>query len=220
MLVSAKGEKSMSRIDRVLAGILLAGAVGGVAAFARQSGSDSSALAVSLTAPPLQHIGAPGTVLFAHTPPPIRVAVDVRRRNRPRHAPTTVTPPMPVAAVPLRTQAPKPAATPTPKPAPAPVSPPEPQRVLAAVLTPVQPITEAPAIEAPATEAKARGRALGHTKQHGHSAPTVADAPAVPAATDTAVVQQSLEPTPIDPGGPAQGHGLGHTKTRATPDGD
>jgi translation initiation factor IF-2 len=215
----------MSGIDRVLAAILLVGAVGGTAAFARQIGSDSSAEAVSLTAPPLQHFAAPGSVLFAHTPAPIRVAVDVRRRSR--HAPTAIRP-LFVAAVPPRTPAPKRApkrvatraATAAPEPAPAPVSPPEPPRVLAAVLTPAQPATEAPATEAPTTDAKTHGRALGHVKQHGHNAPTVADAPAAPAATDTAVAQQPLEPTPIDPGGPAQGNGSGHTKARATPDGD
>ena len=135
----------MSGIDRVLAGILLVGAVGGTAAFARHSGSDPSAPAVSLTAPPLQHVDAPGTVLFAHTPAPLRVAVDVRRHSRPRLA----------ATAPPRT-----AAAPAPKPAPNPISPPEPRRVLAAVVTAVQ----------PATETKADGRALGHAKQQGGAA--------------------------------------------------
>jgi hypothetical protein len=76
------------------------------------------------------------------------------------------------------------------------MSPPEPPRVLAAVLTPVQPATEAPA-----TEDQTHGRALGHLKQQ---------AAAAPAATDTAVVQ------PLE----AQGQAWGHTKPRATPDGD
>jgi hypothetical protein len=83
------------------------------------------------------------------------------------------------------------------------------------VLTPVQPATEAPAIEAPSIEApsieaKTHGRALGHVKQRG---------PAAPAPTDTTVVQ-ALEPSPVDPAGPAQGHGSGHPNGRATPDGD
>jgi hypothetical protein len=182
----------MSGIDRVLAGILLVGAVGGTAAFARQSGSDASTPAVSLTAPPLQHIDAPGSVLFAHTPAPIRVVVDVRRRSsRPRLV--AATPPPPPAVPPAVSSV-----APATKQAAAVLPPPKPTRVLAAVaLAPVQ-----PASAAPATEAKAHGRALGHVKQHGQSATPVADTPVV------------------DPAGAAQGNGSGHTNGRATPDGD
>ena len=63
----------MRGIDRVLAVILLLGAVGGAAAFARHSGSDSAARTVDLAAPPLQHVRAPGTILIAPTPAPRRV---------------------------------------------------------------------------------------------------------------------------------------------------
>jgi hypothetical protein len=205
----------MRGIDRVLAAIVLVGAVGGAAAFARQSGSDSSAHAVSLPAPPLQHIAAPGSVLFAHTPAPTRVAVDVRRRSRRPQAPVppATTQPRLVAAVPPRAPAPTPAVT--PKPAPAPVSPPEPSRTLAAVPLAAVPIAPGQ----PAGEVKAHGRALGHAKQHGHSSPPVVDAPAAPAATDTAAVQPP-DPSAADPAGPGQGHGWGHSKGRATPDGD
>jgi hypothetical protein len=207
----------MRGIDRVLAGIVLVVAVGGAAAFARHSGSDLSAHAVSLTAPPLQHIGAPGSVLFAHTPAPTRVAVDVRRRSRRPQVPVpaATTQPRLVTAVPPRAPAPTPTPAATPKPAPAPVSPPEPSRTLAAVPLAAVPIAPAQ----PAGEVKGHGRALGHAKQHGHSSPPVVDAPAAPAPADAAVVQPP-EPSAVDPAGPGQGHGWGHTKGRATPDGD
>ncbi len=194
----------MRGIDRVLAGILLVGAVGGAAGFARQSGSDSSGLAVSLTAPPPQHIGAPGSVLFAHTPAPTRVSVDLHRRSRSRSRSR----PRIVAAAPTRAETPKRAATrvtasaPMPKPTPAAVAPPERPRVLAAVpLTPVQ-----LSAEATTTEPNAHGHAFGHVKQHGRSEPPAADVSAAPAAPE--------------PAGQPQGHGGGPTKGRAMPDGD
>ena len=89
----------MSGIGRVLAGVLLVGAVGGAAAFARESGSDlSAAPAIGLAAPPPQHIGAPGTVLYARTPPPVAVAIHSRRSlppPKPRPALTTTPAPPP-----------------------------------------------------------------------------------------------------------------------------
>src|ERR1700674_1108838 len=73
VMLSAVGGESMRGIDRVLAVILLAGAVGGAAAFARHSGSDSAARVVHLAVPPLQHVEAPETVLIAPPPAPTRV---------------------------------------------------------------------------------------------------------------------------------------------------
>jgi hypothetical protein len=211
----------MRGIDRVLAVIVLVGAVGGAAAFARYSGGDSSAHAVSLAAPPLQHIGAPGIVLFAHTPGPTRVAVDVRRQRpqAPTRAPaggiTIPKAPLPrhVAAGPSQTPAPTPATTPIPTPisVPAPVLPPEPPRALAAVpIAPAQP------------DAEHQGRALGHVKHHGHDTPPYVDAPAVPvpAPAQAPADSASLDPSSPDPSGSGHGHGWSHTNGRATPDDD
>src|SRR4051812_15766987 len=65
VMLSAVGGASMRGIDRVLAVLLLLGAVGGAAAFARQSGSESASPGVDLAAPPLQHVAAPGTFFIA-----------------------------------------------------------------------------------------------------------------------------------------------------------
>ena len=193
----------MRGIDRLLAGILLAGAVGGVAVFARSSGNGSSAHAVDLPAPPLQHIGAPGTVLFAHTPAPTRVAVGVSGRIQVQQtAPTAparrITIPQatlrPVAAVQPQVQAPAPpASTPAPTPVPAvaaPVQAPQPTRAVAAVQI-------APAQLAPVPsdrKGKGHGRALGHDKQHGHDAPQAVEATVAPAP----VPASAPPPTPSD----------------------
>jgi outer membrane biosynthesis protein TonB len=186
----------MRGIGRVLAGVLLVGAVGGAAAFARQSGNDLSAQAVELAAPPLQHIGAPGTVLFARTPPPTRVTIDIRRPSsqqalRPSRAV------QPVPAVPQPTPVPAPSARPAPAQAPAPAPAPLPARALAAVQV---------AAAQPATAAKGHGRALGHVKQHLHGPPAAVDAPAAPA--------------PVDPGANGGQPAWGHTKSRGTPSAD
>jgi hypothetical protein len=139
----------MSGIGRVLAGVLLAGAVGGAAAFARESGSDpTSAPAIGLTAPPPQHITAPGTVLYAEVPSTTLVAVVVHARR------SRLAPPKPKRVFRPVIAAPPPVATPAPEPAVPPAPPPAPPRALAAVTPPV-------------TAAKAHGRALGHPKQHG-----------------------------------------------------
>jgi hypothetical protein len=136
----------MSGIGRVLAGVLLAGAVGGAAAFAREAGSDLSAPAVGLTAPPPQHIGSPGTVLYALTPPPAVVAVAVRVRTS-----------LPARAIRPIIAAPSPVATPVPErtviPAPAPLPP----RALAAV----------PGAPAQPGHGQGQGHAWGHSKDRG-----------------------------------------------------
>ena len=181
----------MRSIDRFLAGILLAGAVGGAAVFARHSGSDSSAHAVDLAAPPPQHIGAPGTVALP-PPAPTRVAVRVRGRSQARQAAgkpaqavtaasasrSTIpqaTPPQPVAAVQPR----------TPTAIPAPVLAPQPERALAAVqIAPAQPASKG--------KGHGHGRALGHAMQHGHDSPPAVEVPAAPA-------------SPLAPGDPAAG---------------
>src|SRR5579864_1436810 len=67
VMLSALGGGSMRGIERVLAALLLIGAVGGAAVFASHSGS-SPADAVRLAAPPEQHLSGPGAVLIAPTP--------------------------------------------------------------------------------------------------------------------------------------------------------
>ena len=134
----------MRGIDRVIAVILLVGAVGGAAAFARQSGSDPTARGVHLAAPPLQHVGAPGTVLIAPTPAPARVK---RATVPPARRVTTpqATLRRPIQAVQPQQRVLPPVPTPAPAPvetAPAaPLPTPEPPRVLAVV----PPVPQAPA---------------------------------------------------------------------------
>jgi len=186
----------MSGIDRVLAGIVLVCAVGGAASFARQSGSDSPAQAVILSTPPLQHIAAPGSVLFAHTPRPTRVVLEVRPRSQRPQAPTRA------PAGPIRAPKTQPAPTPAPKP---PLIPQEPSRALAAVpLAPAE----------PAASVEAHGRALGHAKPHGHGSRPEVDDPLEPAPATADAALDSSQPSPAD----STGHG--HAKGRATPDGD
>ena len=224
----------MRNIDRFLAVILLVGAVGGVAVFANQSGSDSSAQAIDLAAPPLQHIGAPGTVLFAHTPAPTRVTIRLQDRShlqqaaqqaagQPARALTGASAgriaipeaprPRPVAAAPPRI------VTPTPTPTPEPVQAPPPLRALAAVQT-------SPA--EPASKGKGHGRARGHAKRHGHDSPQALGSSVADAADVQATPVDPSQPSSDDvaengdPNGPGNGHGHagGHTRGRATPDGD
>jgi hypothetical protein len=187
----------MSGIDRVLAGIVLVCAVGGAASFARHSGSDSPAQAVGLSTPPLQHIAAPGSVLYTQTPAPTRVVLEVRHRSQRPQAP------MRAAAGPIRAPKAQPAPTPAPKP---PLIPQEASRALAAV--PLAPAAQ------PAASVKAHGRALGHTKQHGHGSRPEADDPLEPAPATAEAALDSSQPSPAD----STGHG--HAKGRATPDGD
>lgn len=58
----------MRGIERVLAAVLLVGAVGGAAVFASHSGSSPGADVVRLAAPPEQHLSGPAAVLIAPTP--------------------------------------------------------------------------------------------------------------------------------------------------------
>lgn len=130
----------MRGIDRLLAAVLLAVAVGGAAVFARQSGSGSTAQPFQLAAPPLQHVTAPGAVFIAPTPAPAHVAVTVRapveraasppaeaapvsRVTVPEPTPE-LTPRPPVAVVPAQ---PQPKTQPQPKIQPQPQPPAQPQ---------------------------------------------------------------------------------------------
>jgi hypothetical protein len=227
-MLSAVGGENMRGIDRVLAVVLLLGAVGGAAAFARHSGSDSTARTVDLAAPPLQHVTAPGTVVIAPTPAPTRVkpakvapalrvtlpqatlqrpvqAVQAQKRVQPaepKPAPVPVeTAPPPIQA-PAAPPVPTPPAPPVQAPAPPPVQTPEPPRALAlAQPTPVQPDP---------MPGKDHGHGWGHLK-HDDAAPTpetpgqpAADLPAGAPTSDSSGDQAG------NGNGDEQGHGSGH----------
>src|SRR5919198_2252398 len=136
----------MSAIDRFLAAILLAGAVGGSAAVARHLGGVPESAVVHLAPPPAQHLTAPGAVqapllvvpparptrkapirLVRLTPPsPIAAPAPPVIVPEPLPAPAPATPPAPPPAPsepPAAPKPPTPTPTPTPAPAPAPTPP-------------------------------------------------------------------------------------------------
>jgi hypothetical protein len=214
----------MRGIDRVLAVLLLLGAVGGAAAFARQSGSESTSPSVALAAPPLQHPEAPGTFFIAprlvspaNGAPARRVTIPQATPWTPVRAVQPQSPPQPpVAQPPAAPPAPAPVeAPPAPiqTPAPAAAQTPEPPRVLAAVA--------APAAEG---KSKGHGHAWGHLK-HDDSAP----APEVPVApTDVPVVPPSQDDPTVavhgngndngNENGNDHGHGSGNDQSGGTED--
>src|SRR4051794_13728106 len=61
-MLSARGGANMRGMHRLLAAILLAGAIGGVAVFARHLGRVPEPVTARLSAPPPQHLTAPGAV--------------------------------------------------------------------------------------------------------------------------------------------------------------
>lgn len=215
----------MRGMHRLLAAILLAGAVGGLVVFARHLGRVPEPVAVRLSAPPPQHLTAPGAVhapllVTARPTATLRAAAIVRPL---RHAPAVpltlsaakpltvprVTTPTRHAGVPAAK--PKPPATRTPVPAPAPAPPQEPVRVLAVVpLTPVAtPTTVSPSTPISSTAAKpgnGKAHAYGHTKppKPGKSssvpAPPPAAIPATPAPAPVVQPAPVVELTPVDPG--------------------
>ena len=184
----------MRGIDRVLAVILLLGAVGGAAAFARQSGSESASRSVDLAAPPLQHVEAPGTFFIAprlispaKVAPAHRVTIPQATPRLPARAVQPQSRPQPPVAQPPAAP-PAPAAVQAPPApvqtsAPAPVQTPEPPRVLAAVATPAADSHDGK------NKGEGHGHAWGHLK-HDDSAPppeaSVAptDVPVVPPSSD------------------------------------
>src|SRR5258705_5634094 len=61
-MLSAPGGANMRGMHRLLAAILLAGAIGGVTVFARHLGRVPEPIAARLSAPPPQHLTAPPAV--------------------------------------------------------------------------------------------------------------------------------------------------------------
>src|SRR5947207_11919262 len=85
-MLSARGPESMRGIERFLAAILLAGAVGGAAVLARYAGTEPAPPAFHVAASPRQHLTIPQTVVEIPLPPPGRAAVlePVAVTERPR----------------------------------------------------------------------------------------------------------------------------------------
>jgi hypothetical protein len=213
-MLSAVGGEIMRGIDRVIAVLLLLGAVGGAAAFARQSGIESTSRGVDLAAPPFQHVEAPGTFFIAPkltspakvrpahrvTPPhvtlqrPVQAVQAARKRVQP---PAPIEAPAPVETAPPPVQAPQ-----------APVPTPEPPRALAVV----QPV---PAVqpEPMKVKGKGHGHAWGHVK---HDEPSPAPETPVAQTVDVPVVLPPANDSSGDEqghdDGNDHGHGQGHDK--------
>ncbi len=214
----------MRGIDRVLAVLLLLGAVGGAAAFARQSGNESVSPGVAaLAAPPLQHVDAPGTFFVAPrlispakvaparrvtipqaTPrPPARAVEPQSRPQPPVPQPPVPQPPVPQPPVPQPPAAPHapvavqapPAPVQAPEPAPAPAPVPDQTPEAPRILAAVVP----PVVESHDGKSKGHGHDWGHPEQD-DSAPAP-EAPVAP--TDVPVVP----PSQADPSGDEHGNG-------------
>lgn len=209
----------MRGMHRLLAAILLAGALGGLVVFARHLGRVPEPVAVRLSAPPPQHLTAPGAVhapLLVATPaaaafggPPVAVRPLLQARTAPltlsAAKPLTVprvTTPTRHAGAPVAK--PKPPATRIPVPAP----PQEQVRVLAAVpLTPVDTATTVatPSTPISSTAAKpgnGKGHAYGHVKPQTGKSSSVPAPPPPPASVPAAPEPPApvVELTPVDPG--------------------
>jgi outer membrane biosynthesis protein TonB len=219
----------MRGIDRLLAAILLLGAVAGAAAFARQSGNYSTAQGVDLAAPPLQHVAAPGTFFIAPTPGEPRKVAPARRVTIPQATPprsaSVVQPPSPPeppvvepAPAPVPS-APPPVQVPAPPPVPPPAPPPEPPRILAVAQPAAEPL-----------DGKRKGKGHGHAwgrLKHEEAAPAP-DAPAAPA-PPAAPTEVAVAPPPADDSsvgeqentsGDDNGHGSEHDKGGSKHSGD
>lgn len=228
----------MRGIDRLLAVLLLLGAVGGAAAFARQSGSESASSGVELAAPPLQHVDAPGTFFLApklvrpvKVAPPRRVTIPqaaprppapaVQPPSRPEAPAAQPTPAVAQAApAPVQAAAPAPVEAPAPAPVPTPVLPPEPPRALAAVAS-------VPPAGSPGRKDKSKDKGHGHAGGHvKHDSPTPPEASVPPAVVAVVpAAPDDLSGGEQANGGDAQGsdegngngndhgHGYGHDKS-------
>jgi hypothetical protein len=221
----------MRGIDRFLAAILLAGALGSTAMFARHLGSVPELQVVHLAAPP-QHVTASGTVRapvlvpFEGTPARARakaqpVLAAVRPAAVPQEAATAPQPgaPRPRPQAPLAAPEPVKSSSPTPSPPATPPvqpvqqpTPPEAPRVLAAV--------------PPAARSKGHGRltapgqlkklAASEAKSSASTAPVDVPAPVaalVPAApADLPEGDDDEGPGNGNAGWHGEGHGRGHGK--------
>jgi hypothetical protein len=164
----------MRGIERVLAAVLLMGAVGGAAAFARYAGTEPAPPAFEISASPRQHLTLPQTVVQIPLPAPRHVVVTRPAPSRPHLAFGPAEPSVP-AEPPQRTPAPAaappveappveapPVAAPPAQPTPAqPVAAPPEPRTLAAEPAPD------PAPQPAVPPHGHRGKAKGHDRAHG-----------------------------------------------------
>jgi len=194
----------MRGIERVLAAVLLIGAVAGAAVFASHSVSNPGADAVRLAAPPEQHLSGPGAVLIAPTPADRSQGLRVVRA-----APAVVSIPAirqaGVAALiepakqtvrlhPLTPVVPTPVAAPTLSPSP--------------VAAPVAPVQAPPAVTGPVvTAAPEAPRAPAASDPLPAPPAPVADPPSV--TTPAPPIQVTPVPVQTLPDPPPDLHGLG-----------
>lgn len=231
----------MRGIERVLAAVLLMGAVGGAAAFARYAGTEPAPPAFEISASPRQHLTLPQTVVQIPLPAPRHVVVTRPAPSRPHLAFGPAEPSVP-AEPPQRTPAPAaappveappveapPVAAPPAQPTPAqPVAAPPEPRTLAA--------EPAPAPQPAVPPHGHRGKAKGHDRAHGGNgtrddeqgeqddqdgaeaaAPPEAAPPAAPVPPATPGAGENDENgeghgNGDSKDGPAQGHGHGHAQ--------
>jgi hypothetical protein len=219
----------MRGMHRLLAAILLAGAIGGVVVFTRHLGRVPEPLAVALSAPPPQSLTAPGAV---HAPLLVTARPDGPFGEKPNAVParraTTMPPLTRFATKPVKLPRVPPAATaPATAPAPTPAIPPqqEPVRVLAVVpLTPVAPAsTTASTPTTPTADqpGHGKGHAYGHAKRP-KAAKRVDEPPApvsqpAPAVVELTPVAGSSAATDTDPG---HDHGNGNGNGRGSDSGN
>jgi hypothetical protein len=171
----------MRGIERFLAAVLLVGAVGGAAAFARYAGTEPAPPAFHFSASPRQHLTIPQTVVQIPVPKAGRVAVKPVVAARPLLRPAPTVPVHRVVVTPVRAPEPAPVASPpasppvqAPAPAPAPATPvaaPAAPAPVAAPAAPVRtiaalpaPVTAPPQTPAPKKHGKGAGKAKGHDK--------------------------------------------------------
>jgi hypothetical protein len=177
----------MRGIERFLAAVLLVGAVGGAAAFARYAGTEPAPPAFRFSASPRQHLTIPQTVVQIPVPADGRAAVKPVVAARPVLRPAPTVPAQGVVVTPVRAPAPAPVAappappsvqTPTPTPAPAPATPVAAPAAPAPVAAPAAPVRTIAAVPAPVTAPpqpppaptptpKKHGKAKGHDKHLG-----------------------------------------------------
>src|SRR5437764_11914431 len=125
-MLSARGPESMRGIERFLAAILLAGAVGGAAVLARYAGTEPAPPAFHVSASPRQHLTIPQTVVEIPLPKRIRVAIRPVALERPRPSVAAPVPSRPVLVTPVTAPQPAPDAPATTPPPPVQPPPPPP----------------------------------------------------------------------------------------------
>ena len=199
----------MRGIDRVIAVLLLVGAVGGAAAFARQSGNESASHGVPLSTPPFLHVESPETFFLAPrltTPAKVAPVQRVTLAQVALRRPVLAVKAQRLVVAPVPKQVPAPVVT-TPPPVQAPPAPaptPEPPRALA--IAQPAPVAQPEPVKA---KDKGHGHGSGHVK---HDDPNPApETPAAPT-VDVPAVLPPVDNSGSDDDGNGHGHGSSHDK--------